>query len=187
MNVMLEGDTEQPSVLENGLTAAEERALTQFILLEAQLADESRYDEWEHLWSDAPDATYWVPRGANALDPEKHVSLIFDNRARLATRIRQLKTGYRFAQIPVSPMRRVVSNIAMRQIAESGADSPAVFEVEANFILIEIAVQSTNNQNIWAGRTRYRIRREDGELKLHAKRIILVNGDEPVPSIAFLL
>lgn len=174
---------EREDLLENGLSTAEERALTNFIMLEAQYADESRYDEWEALWSSAPDATYWVPRGPHALDPEKHVSLIFDNRSRLATRIRQLKTGYRFAQIPVSPMRRVVSNLVMRRV-ESEA---AVYEVEANFILVEIAVQSTNNQNIWAGRTLHRIRVEEGQLKLHSKRILLVNGDEPIASIAFLL
>lgn len=174
---------EREDLLENGLSAAEERALTNFIMLEAQFADESRYDEWEALWSTAPDAAYWVPRGPHALDPEKHVSLIFDNRSRLATRIRQLKTGYRFAQIPVSPMRRVVSNLVMRRVENEAA----VYEVEANFILVEIAVQSTNNQNIWAGRTLHRIRMEEGQLKLHSKRILLVNGDEPIASIAFLL
>lgn len=178
---------ERDRLLENGLSDEEERALSRFILLEAQFADESRYDEWEALWSSAPDATYWVPRGPHALDPEKHVSLIFDNRARLATRIRQLKTGYRFAQIPVSPMRRLVSNIVMRRSSNEGAEGAEAYEVESNFILVEIAVQSTNNQNIWAGRTLHRIRREDGELKLHSKRILLVNGDEPIASIAFLL
>lgn len=177
----------QDCLLENGLSNDEERALTNFILLEAQYADESRYDEWEALWSSAADATYWVPRGPHALDPEKYVSLIFDNRARLATRIRQLKTGYRFAQIPVSPMRRVVSNIVMRPSSNEGADGEKVYEVESNFILVEIAVQSTNNQNIWAGRTLHRIQWEDGQLKLHSKRILLVNGDEPIASIAFLL
>lgn len=174
-------------VLENGLSNEEERALTSFILLEAQLADESRYDEWEALWSSASDATYWVPRGPHALDPEKHTSLIFDNRARLATRIRQLKTGYRFAQIPVSLMRRLVSNIVMRRSVDDGAEGGDIYEVESNFILVEIAVQATNNQNIWAGRTLHRIRRENGQLKLYSKRILLVNGDEPIASIAFLL
>ena len=178
---------EREALLENGLSTAEERALTNFIMLEAQYADESHYDEWEALWSSAPDATYWVPRGPHALDPDKYVSLIFDNRARLATRIRQLKTGYRFAQIPVSPMRRVVSNMVMRRVVSEGAGEEAVYEVEANFILVEIAVQSTNNQNIWAGRTLHRIRMEEGQLKLHSKRILLVNGDEPIASIAFLL
>ena len=35
-------------------------ALTAFIYLEARLADEARYDEWEALWAD--EARYWVPR-----------------------------------------------------------------------------------------------------------------------------
>ena len=163
------------------LSLEEERELREFVFLEAQFADESRYDEWEALWSNSRDATYWIPRGPHALDPEKYVSLIYDNRTRLATRIRQLKTGYRYAQIPASPMRRVVSNFTMRRSGDGE------YEVESNFILIEIAVQSTNNQNVWAGRTFHNLRRENGELKIHSKRIMLVNGDEPIASIAFLL
>ena len=84
-------------------------------------------------------------------------------------------------------MRRVVSNIVIKRSATDGVEGAEVYEVESNFILVEIAVQSTNNQNIWAGRTLHRIRREDCGLKLHTKRIVLVNGDEPIASIAFLL
>lgn len=164
------------------ISAVEEKELTDFIFLEAQYADESRYDEWEALWSNAPDATYWVPRGPDKLDPERYVSLINDNRARLGTRIRQLKTGIRYAQVPVSPMRRVISNMVMARSNEVDG-----YEVESNFLLIELAVQSTHNLNIWAGRTLHKIRRESGQLKLHTKRILLINADEPVASIAFLL
>ena len=45
--------------------------LTQFILKESRYCDESRYSDWESLWTD--DGHYWVPRGPD-MDPEKHVS-----------------------------------------------------------------------------------------------------------------
>src|SRR5882672_4511973 len=93
------------------LDDAQEKELWNFICLEAQYADESRYDEWEALWSNAHDATYWIPIGPDRLDPQRQSSIIFDNRGRLATRIRQLKTGVRYAQVPVSPMRRLISNM----------------------------------------------------------------------------
>jgi 3-phenylpropionate/cinnamic acid dioxygenase small subunit len=163
----------------------EERELTAFVFREARYADESRYDEWEALWTSAPEATYWLPTSPDKMDPDRYVSLIYDNRARIATRIRQLKTGYRYAQIPVSPMRRVVSNFEMRRVTDP--EYSDAYEVESNFLMVEIAVQSTRNQNIWAGRTIHRLRRENGELKIHHKRVMLVNGDEPLGSIAFIL
>lgn len=167
------------------LTPVEEKELLDFIFLEAQYADESRYDDWESLWSNARDATYWIPRGPDMLDTEKHVSITFDNRERLATRVRQLKTGLRYSQKPSSPMRRVISNWLLRR-SEETSDTEG-YEVESNFLLMELAVQSTRNINIWAGRTLHKLRREGGVLKIHSKRILLINGDEPLPAISFLI
>src|ERR1700730_3107539 len=52
-----------------------EPAIAAFIYLEARLADEARYTEWEALWDD--DARYWVPRHEGA-DPDAEVSYIYD-------------------------------------------------------------------------------------------------------------
>ena len=167
---------------DESLTLQEERELYDFILLEAQYADESRYTEWESLWVDDKDACYWVPMDHKKMDPNRHSSLLYDNRARIATRIRQLNTGNRWAQIPPSPMRRVISNMIYRR-----GSAERLYEVESNFILVELAVQSTHNLNIFAGRTLHIIRREADNLKLHTKRIMLVNSAEPISSIAFII
>jgi len=39
------------------------------------------------------------------------MSVIYDNRSRISTRISQLKTGKRHSQSPPSNMRRLISNI----------------------------------------------------------------------------
>jgi len=160
------------------LPESEIREIEAFIFKEARLADESRYEEWEALW--AQDGLYWVPRRPD-LDPAKEVSHIYDNRQRIATRIRQLKSGFRHSQIPASPMRRVISNI---EIAASGADE---YEVGANFMIMELAIQSTRNMNFWCGRYLYRLRREGGELKMAVKKILLVDADEPIANLSFLV
>ena len=160
------------------LPESELREIEAFIFREARLADESRYDEWEALW--AQDAFYWVPRRPD-IDPAKEVSHIYDNRQRIATRIRQLKSGFRYSQTPASPMRRVLSNIEIVQIS---ADE---YEVGANFMLMELAIQSTRNMNFWGGRVLYRLRREDGQLRLVVKKILLVDADEPIANLAFLI
>jgi len=156
----------------------EEREHAHILRHEARLADEALYDAWEALWTE--DALYWVPRRPD-LDPAKEVSHIYDNRQRIGTRIRQLKSGFRYSQTPASPMRRVLSNI---EIARAGADE---YEVGANFMLMELAIQSTRNMNFWGGRVLYRLRRVDGKLRMVVKKILLVDADEPIANLAFLI
>ena len=154
------------------------REVEAFIYKEARFADESAYDDWEALWED--DALYWVPTRPDT-DPEVDISHIYDNRARIGTRIRQLKSGFRFSQVPPSPMRRVVSNIEI--ISVTGEE----YEVAANFMLMELAIQSTRDMNFWGGSIVYRLRRVNGELRLFYKKIMLVDADEPVANLSFLV
>jgi 3-phenylpropionate/cinnamic acid dioxygenase small subunit len=148
--------------------------LTAFLVAEARLADESRYDEWEALWDD--DGVYWVPTGDNT-DPARQVSFIFDNRRRIASRISQLRTGKRHSQVPPSKMRRLLSNVEI--IAEHGAE----VEVAANFALFEHRYATT----IWAGRALWRIRRTDAGLRMVKKTVLLINNENAIKTIAFLL
>lgn len=160
------------------LSESECREVEAFLFKEARLADESDYEGWEALWAD--DALYWVPTRPD-VDPETEISHIYDNRTRIATRIRQLKSGVRYSQTPASPMRRVLSNIEIEKISDDE------YEAAANFMLMELAVQSTRNMNLWGGRAIYRLRREGGELRLCSKKILLVDADEPIANLSFLI
>ncbi|MDE0495856.1 MAG: aromatic-ring-hydroxylating dioxygenase subunit beta [Acidimicrobiaceae bacterium] len=155
------------------------RDIEAFVYLEARLADESRYDEWEALVTD--DMHYWVPFGPGDYEPGTRVSYINDNRARLATRIRQLATGVHHAQDPPSSMRRVVSNI---EILSAEGDE---FEVGSNFVLYEHAVQATGHLRLWAGRTTYRLRPTPDGLRMAAKKVELVNSTSPLPNLPFII
>ena len=84
-------------------------AVTAFIYREARLQDEHQYEAWEALWTE--DGVYWVPANGADIDPEKEMSIIYDNRSRISLRIRQLLTGKRHTQTPQSRLRRLVSNI----------------------------------------------------------------------------
>ena len=160
---------------------ATRREIESFVFLEARLADESRYDEWEALVTD--DMHYWVPAEPSDYDPAARLSYLNDNRARLATRIRQLKTGLRHSQTPPSLMRRLISNVEIFPID----DGSAQYRVEANFVLYELARQATGDLRLWAGRTTHRLRRVGGELKMCGKKVVLVNAGEPLPNLSFLI
>ncbi|HLY38833.1 MAG TPA: aromatic-ring-hydroxylating dioxygenase subunit beta [Candidatus Binatia bacterium] len=148
--------------------------IEQFVYREARLADEHQYDAWEALWTD--DAIYWVPAGSD--DPDRHMSIIYDNRSRIAVRVMQLKTGKRHAQRPPSSVRRVVSNVEL--LADDGDD----LVVGANFVAVESRDRGTV---IWAGRYEYRLRRQAGALRMVRKTVTLVDRDRPLPNLAFLI
>jgi 3-phenylpropionate/cinnamic acid dioxygenase small subunit len=154
--------------------AAVDHRWAAFVFLEARLADEARYDEWEALWDD--DACYWVPTHEGA-DPEREVSYVYDNRRRLASRIAQLKTGSRHAQTPPSTMRRLIANL------EVLACDDATVTLGSNFVLFEHRYATTT----WAGRYVHRIRTTGDALRLVAKTVHLVNAGSAVPTMAFLI
>lgn len=150
--------------------------IEQFLYREARYADEHDYDAWEALWTD--DALYWVPAGDDASDPGTQVSVIYDNRNRISTRLKQLRTGKRYSQSPPSNLRRVISNVEV--LGTEGTDTV----VEANFVLAE---SRTRGMEVWAGRVTYRLRLVEGEIRLAFKKVSLVNKDQPLSTMAFLI
>lgn len=147
-----------------------------FVAFEARLADEHRYDEWESLWTD--DGRYLVPAGTADRDPEVSMAFINDNRSRIATRVRQLNTGKRWAQAPPSNLRRVLGIVEILAVDDAGTLAAA------NFMLVE---SRPNGSHLWAGRTEYRLRRVDRAVRLAEKKVMLVDADRDIPTLAFLI
>jgi 3-phenylpropionate/cinnamic acid dioxygenase small subunit len=160
-------------------TAAEAELLIeveQFIYREARLQDELAYDEWEALWTD--DAIYWVPANADDSDPETEMSIIYDNRARIATRIKQLQTGKRHSQNPPSRLRHIVSNVELLDSSDEDV------QAGANFIVYE---SRERGLTLWAGRSTYGLRRTGDGLRMSSKKVSLVNNDRPLQTLSFLI
>lgn len=156
------------------------QAAVEFLYREARFADEARYAEWHALWTE--DGVYWVPATTDpGASPDQHISHIYDNRARLDTRVKLLQTGHRYSQEPASPMRRLISNI---EVARS-EDGELV--VESNFILAELSIQARHEMHWWVGHTTHRLRRVEGQLRMSHKKVVLINAAEPLPNLAFLI
>lgn len=151
-------------------------SVSQFIYMEARLQDDHQYDDWESLWTD--DGVYWVPANGVDIDPEKEMSIIYDNRSRIALRVRQLHTGRRYAQEPASSLRRTVSNIEMR-VLDNG-------EIEA-FSNAMIFESNLRGEFVWATRNIYRLRKAGNSFKMAKKTVILVNNDKALYTLAFLV
>src|ERR1700754_1540573 len=101
----------------------------QFLIHEARLLDEARYDDWLALF--AADAWYWVPSQPNQASPHDTVSLIYDDRRLLETRVRRLASPRIYSQEPRSRTIRMIGNVT---IEESAADACTV---RSKFQLLE--------------------------------------------------
>lgn len=154
------------------------RRVEAWIYREARLADEHDYDGWEALWAD--DATYWVPANGDGTDPTRQMSIIYDNRSRIATRVRQLKTGRRHSQRPRSSLRRLVTNVEVLDVDPATGDVHA----GANFAVFEAR---DPGWRAWAGRYEYRLVGEGGTWRMRAKTVLLVGNDQPLPTLSFLI
>lgn len=162
------------------------RRVESFVYREADLADENRYAEWEQLWAD--DGVYWVPLLPSD-DPFQETSIIFDNRRRIAIRVRQLIEGRRPTQTPVSRLRRVVSNIQLHAADEvplpEGLDVGSCDVVAtANFVGVE---SHDGRRNLFAGQTTYFLRSVESSFELVLKKVDLVDSDQPLRTLSFLL
>jgi len=157
------------------------REVEQFLYKEARLADQNDYDGWEALWTD--DALYWVPVDGEGDHPRANVSIIFDNRSRISTRMKQVRTGKRYAQAPPSNLRRIIGNVELLG-GRASAAGDVDLEVGANFMALE---SRPRGNELWGGRTTYRLRRVDGEIKLAYKKVVLVDNERALPTLGFLI
>ena len=155
------------------------REVEQFLFREARLADEGDYDGWEALWTD--DGVYWIPANGDDIDPSTQMSILFDNRSRISLRVRQLKSDKRHAQNPRSRLRRLLANV---ELLDAGAGDDGDVVVGANFLIHESRDRGTT---LWGGRTEYRLRRVDGAWRMARKKVMLVDNDRPLSTLAFLV
>ena len=153
-----------------------QREVESFLYREGYLQDRHEYDAWEALWTE--DGVYWIPANGDEMDPEREMSIIYDNRSRIALRIRQLHTGRRLAQEPKSNLVRVISNVEVVNAAASE------IEVRANAIIFE---STARRDTIWGTRCEYLLRRLDGALRMARKKVMLVNNAKALPTLAFLI
>jgi benzoate/toluate 1,2-dioxygenase beta subunit len=159
---MLDARTQQ------GRAALDAAACEQFLVHEARLLDEARFDEWLALFT--ADAWYWVPSQPDQQSPRDTISLIYDDRRLLETRVRRLSSPRIYSQEPRSRTSRIVANVT---IEEAAADRQAC-TVRSKFQLLEYR---RNAQTPYAGTSLHRLVRVGDGIRIAWKRVDLVNCD----------
>jgi len=151
--------------------------VTRLLYREARLMDQHAYEEWLGLWAD--ELLYWVPANRDDVDPAREVSIIYADRAQLEFRIKRLCSGAAWAQDPPSRLCRTISNIELDPKEEDG-----LLSVHSVFHLVELR---HHRQRTVAGRAHHRLRHADDALRIAYKKIELVDNDEVIDSLTFLI
>src|SRR5205807_4753556 len=99
----------------------------QFLVYEARLLDEARFDEWLNLFT--PDAWYWVPSEAGQASPRDTVSLIYDDRRLLETRVRRLASPRIYSQEPRSRTSRIIANLTIEESTNDACTVRSKFQL----------------------------------------------------------
>ena len=172
------------------------RRCEQFLLQEARLLDDGKFDEWLALFT--PEAWYWVPSEPNQADPLETVSLIYDDRRLLETRVRRLSSPRMYSQEPRSRTSRIIGNVTIEEagqlaslpgteipvaLARRAASRPAAgwgCTVRSKFMMIEYRRE---RQRLFGGTALHRLVQSDGRIMIAWKRVDLVDCDAPLDGI----
>jgi 3-phenylpropionate/cinnamic acid dioxygenase small subunit len=146
----------------------------QFLMHEARLLDDGRFDDWLALFTQ--DAWYWIPTEPDQQSPFDTVSLVYDDRRLLETRVRRLKSPRIYSQEPPSRTSRIVGNVS---VEESAADGAAC-TVRSKFLVLE---NRRAAQRLFGGTARHGLVQLDGNLRIAWKRVDLLNCDAPLDGI----
>src|ERR1700683_3899810 len=144
---------------------------------EARLLDQLRYNDWLAMY--AGECIYWVPSTPSAGDPRREISVMFDDRRRLADRIYRLHTGFAWAQAPASRTVRMISNV---EVFATARDDARV--LRSNFLISEFWGDETRVLTGWAG---HRVVRDGTQWKIQAKQVNLIDCDQCIRNPSIIL
>ena len=139
-----------------------------FLLHEARLLDEARFEDWLALFTE--DAWYWVPSQPGQANPRETVSLVYDDRRLLETRVRRLRNPHIHAQQPPARASRIVANVT---IEEEDTGSRAIV-TRSKLLMVEYR---RNRQRFFAATCLHRLVVRDGSFRIAWKRVDLIDCD----------
>ncbi|RZL65800.1 MAG: aromatic-ring-hydroxylating dioxygenase subunit beta [Variovorax sp.] len=148
-----------------------------FVVREATLLDERRFDDWLALF--AEDGHYWVPLlGAAQADPFSHNSLAYEDRLLLQIRIDRLKNPRAHSQHPASHTQHVLQPPAIER------ETPHEAHLRTPFVYIEARGDS---QILLSGVARHHLVRAAAGWAIRQKRIDLLNAPRALPAIQLFI
>lgn len=158
--------------------APTDAALVKFVVREARLLDEKRFDDWYELFTE--DGYYWVPLTPGQPDALNHNSLAYEDRFLLKLRVERLKSPLAVAQNPPSRCQHLLQAPEV----ESRDAAKGEFLLRTPYIYTETHGDESQRYAATAWHT---LVQQDGALRIRLKRIDILNSDAMLPSIQLFL
>ena len=145
---------------------------------EASLLDRPDLDRWIEMY--AEDGTYWMPVSEDQEDPINHISLFYDDRVMMEIRRRNSVHPRAASKEYKLRCSHIISNIRIIESDDNGDD----LRVTSNF---QCVMFYNDQQTLYAGTYVHDLVVVGAELKIHHKRVNLINSDGVLGSIIIYL
>jgi 3-phenylpropionate/cinnamic acid dioxygenase small subunit len=154
------------------------KEIIDFVIREARLLDEKRFDEWYELFAD--DGFYWVPLTPGQPDPLQHNSLAYEDKLLLKLRVERLKSPRAFSQQPASRCHHLLQTPEIEKVDEAKG------ECLTRTQMIYTETRGDESQR-YAATAWHLLVRINNKLFIKLKRIDILNSDAALPSIQLFL
>ena len=124
------------------MTMPSNQQLIDFVVAEAQLLDDCRYDDWLALFAD--DGHYWMPLTPGQTDARLQASLMYEDKLLLSVRVERLRGARTFSQQPKSRCHHLLQTTTV----PARDDAAGVFTTRTAFHYVETRL---DQQTLYAG------------------------------------
>lgn len=152
--------------------------LIDFVLLEARLLDEARYDEWNALFTD--DGLYWVPLTPDQPEGLRHTSHLYEDKLLRDLRIQRLKSPRAFSQQPKSRSHHLLQTPSVETFDPAGNR----FVTRCQFHYTEA---QNDEVNFFVGTMFHHLCMCERALRITLKRVNLLNCDAALPAVQLFI
>jgi 3-phenylpropionate/cinnamic acid dioxygenase small subunit len=158
----------------------------EFLYREVRLLDTLRLEEWLTLFT--ADGLYWLPiHDGEPADAADTVSIVYDDHARREERV------YRTLHTPVldqNPRSRTVHLVGNVEVA--GTDERGDVRVLCSQLITELRSGGQRqvglgSKRVFAARGEYRLRATGEGWRISLKKLLLVDADQPLYNLTFLI
>jgi 3-phenylpropionate/cinnamic acid dioxygenase small subunit len=160
------------------MSAPSDQDLINFVIHEARLLDQHRFDEWLNLFTD--DAYYWMPLEWGQTDPRLTASLMYEDKLLLQVRVERLKGNRTFSQKPKSRCHHVLQTPQVDR-----RDEPANEYV--TWTPMHYIETRYDDQQLYAAWASHTLVLQGDVLKIKLKRVDLVNSEAAFGNIQLFM
>ena len=140
-----------------------------FLFHEANLLDESRFEDWLALFE--PDAYYWMPIVRSDTQRKRTPSYVDDNRPELELRVRRLLEPNAHTESPRPSACRVISNVVLEDVAAC--------VVRSKLVMHEFRRRDfgRDDYRLFCGTVRHALQTDGDSFRIRWKRVDLFDAE----------